>query len=141
MTMHQTENGILARERDRLRQAVEYFANIGGHWYMLPIGSPFAKERQMVATAVVHQVAKEALAAIGEPTTEELWGTCEHHAPDIEPGDCETKDCHLDPLVCEIVWGLWERGIRTGWSCQGGLEEVGPPMVGIFAKQWRKRFG
>ncbi len=56
-------------------------------------------------------------------TAGDLWGTCAHHAPDTEPGDCETRDCHLDPGIYEIVWGLWEAGVRTDSSCQGG----GPP--------------
>jgi len=53
-----------------------------------------------------------------------LWGKCpDHHAPGIGPGECDDKDCHLDPGIYELVWGLHEAGIETGTSCQGG----GPP--------------
>lgn len=41
------------------------------------------------------------------------------HAPDYQEGDCETEDCHLDEGIAEIVYGLWERGVKTGTSCDG----------------------
>lgn len=53
-----------------------------------------------------------------------LWGKCpDHHAPGIARDGCTDKDCHLDPGVYELVWGLYEAGIYTSTSCQGG----GPP--------------
>ena len=56
-----------------------------------------------------------------------LWPVgCETHAPDA-PADCSQADCHLDPGIYEIVWGLWEAGIKTGSSCQGG----GPPHASM----------
>jgi hypothetical protein len=48
----------------------------------------------------------------------DVWGDCRHHAPDA-PEDCSTADCHLDPGIYELVWGLWEAGVVTGSSCQG----------------------
>ncbi len=51
------------------------------------------------------------------------WGTKDHVAPpgpDGKPRDPETEDCCLDPGVYELVWGLYEVGVHTGWSCQGG---------------------
>lgn len=50
---------------------------------------------------------------------DELWGSCpESHAPGID--DCTDRDCHLDPGIYEIVWGLHEAGVQVGTSCQGG---------------------
>lgn len=56
--------------------------------------------------------------AFNEP---DEWGKCpEHHSPDA-PEDCSAADCHLDPGIYELVWGLTEAGIETLWSCQGRL--------------------
>lgn len=47
----------------------------------------------------------------------ELWG--DRLAPEGDPA----QDHYLDPGVYEIVWGLYEAGVKTTSSCQGG----GPP--------------
>lgn len=51
------------------------------------------------------------------------------HAPDFEDGDCESRDCHLDAGVSEIVYGLWEAGIKTETSCEGGGPERGHGLL------------
>jgi len=50
----------------------------------------------------------------------DIWGDCRHHAPNA-PEDCSIADCHLDPGIYELVWGLTEAGVETLWSCQGQL--------------------
>lgn len=47
-----------------------------------------------------------------------VWGVERHFAPNGVHGG----DSYLDPGIYEIVWGLNEAGIPTGWSCQGGGE-------------------
>jgi len=42
------------------------------------------------------------------------------HAPDFKDGDCETRDCHLDEGIAEIVYALWDAGVKIHTSCQGG---------------------
>jgi len=66
----------------------------------------------------------------------DVWGKCpDHHAPDA-PEDCSTADCHLDPGIYELVWGLTEAGVETLWSCQGSLTGGSShgnifPMIGV----------
>jgi len=67
----------------------------------------------------------------------DIWGDCRHHAPDLAPGEsCEDKDCHLDPGIYELVWGLFEAGVEPLWSCQGSLTGGSShahifPMIGV----------
>lgn len=62
------------------------------------------------------------------------------HAPDFKPGDCGTRDCHLDEGIAEIVYALWDAGVKTSTSCEGG----GPPDLPcahptLRPKSWIRR--
>jgi hypothetical protein len=45
---------------------------------------------------------------------------CDFHAPDYKEGDCDTRDCHIDAQIYEIVMALWQAGCKSIASCEGG---------------------
>jgi hypothetical protein len=75
-------------------------------------------------TREVHMLnCSRADALAGEGATRTPTDAPHLHAPDFKEGDCEARDCHLDPGVAEIVYGLWEAGVQTATSCEGGGPE------------------